>query len=63
MKITASFLSLLMAASFLSGCSSFQPTDNQADEFDEETAEQSAYFREGGMDRQVESWKKPGGRY
>lgn len=50
MKTVASILCLLMTISLFAGCAS-------------KKEEKEAYFNDGQMDEQVESWKKPGGRY
>ena len=50
MKTTAALLGLIACFSILTGCASNKE-------------EKEAYFNEGKMDEQVESWKKPGGRY
>jgi uncharacterized protein YceK len=53
-----SILSALCLALFIaSGCST-TPEEKKAKEEQKE-----AYFEEGKMDDQVQSWKKPGGRY
>lgn len=50
MKITASLLCLILTASLMTGCA----TNKE---------EKEAYFNDGKMDEQVQSWEKPGGRY
>ena len=54
-------LSLLYLALFtISGCST---TSEKQKAKDEKKAQKEAYFEEGKMHDQVQSWKKPGGRY
>ena len=50
MKITGAILGLITSVFLLTGCAS-------------NPEEKKAYFEEGKMDEQVESWKKTGGRY
>jgi hypothetical protein len=51
MKFIVAMAVAFIAFSITTGCST---TTKQ---------EKEAYFEQGGMDDQVQSWKKPGGRY
>jgi hypothetical protein len=52
MKLIGLSCALIVVLSIVSGCASKK-----------DTAEKEAYFNDGKMDQQVDSWKKPGTRY
>jgi uncharacterized protein YceK len=56
MKLIGLSCALIVILSIASGCASKQTKAAKQ-------AEKEAYFNDGKMDQQVESWEKPGTRY
>ena len=60
MKNLSILIALGLTLFIISGCST-TPEKEKAKA--EKQAQKEAFFEEGGMDSQVQSWKRPGGRY
>lgn len=60
MKKSGVLSALCLAVYITAGCST---TPEKQKAKDEKKAQREAFFEEGKMDDQVQSWKRPGGRY